>query len=64
MKVRDVLRVLKDDGWFQVRSRGSHRVFKHASKPGIVVLPGHMSDELAVGTLKSIKDQAQLEGKL
>lgn len=60
MKVRDVLRVLNEDGWFLVRTRGSHRIFKHANKPGIVVL----SDDIAPGTLKSIRDQARLEGKL
>lgn len=64
MKVRHVLRILTSDGWFVERTRGSHRVLKHPSKPGIVVVPGHMSDELAPGTLKSIRDQGGLEGKL
>ena len=61
MKVRDVFRVLRDDGWYVARTQGDHRVLKHANKPGIVVLPGHPSDELAPGTLKSIWQQAQLE---
>ena len=64
MKVRDVLKALDDGGWHEVRRRGSHRVLKHDSKPGIVVVPGHLSDEVALGTLKSIRDQAGLEGKL
>ena len=64
MKVRDVLRILREDGWLEVRTRGSHRVMKHTAKPGIVVVPGHAADELAPGTLKSISDQAGLEGKL
>jgi predicted RNA binding protein YcfA (HicA-like mRNA interferase family) len=64
MKVRDLLKCLQDDGWYEARRRGSHRVLKHPSKPGIVVVPGHMSDEIAVGTLKSIRDQAQMEGTL
>ena len=59
-----MLRILREDGWHEVRRRGSHRVMKHAVKPGIVVVPGHMADELAPGTLKSIRDQAGLEGKL
>lgn len=62
MKIRDVLRRLQDDGWHEVRRRGSHRVLKHDSKPGIVVVPGHLADEVAPGTLKSIWDQAGLEG--
>lgn len=64
MKVRDVLKVLESDGWLVARTRGSHRVMKHPSKAGIVVVPGHPTDELAPGTLKSIRDQAQLRGKL
>jgi predicted RNase H-like HicB family nuclease len=36
VKVRDVIKMLEDDGWFEVRQRGSHRQFKHASKPGLV----------------------------
>jgi predicted RNA binding protein YcfA (HicA-like mRNA interferase family) len=61
MKVRNVIKKLEIDGWYQARMRGSHRVFKHPTKPGIVVVPGHFSDEVAPGTLKSIWKQAQLE---
>jgi len=58
------MRILREDGWYVARTKGSHRVMKHHSKPGIVVLPGHLSDELAPGTLKSVREQANLEGKL
>ena len=63
MKVRDVLSVLYADGWRQTRQRGSHRVLKHPTKPGIVVVPGHDSDEMAAGTLKSVWQQARIGGK-
>jgi predicted RNA binding protein YcfA (HicA-like mRNA interferase family) len=43
MKVRNVIKKLEIDGWYQARMRGSHRVFKHPTKPGIVVVPGHFS---------------------
>lgn len=62
MKVREILKILEQDGWYQARMRGSHRVLKHHSKPGIVVVPGSLSDEVATGTLRSIWKQAQLEG--
>jgi predicted RNA binding protein YcfA (HicA-like mRNA interferase family) len=61
MKVRDVLRMLADDGWVQVAQKGSHRQFRHPTKPGKVTVPGHPSDNLPVGTLKSILRQAGLE---
>jgi predicted RNA binding protein YcfA (HicA-like mRNA interferase family) len=61
MKVRDVVRLLTDDGWVQVSQKGSHRHFKHPSKPGKVTVPGQPSDDLPTGTLKSILRQAGLE---
>ncbi|MBE9143211.1 type II toxin-antitoxin system HicA family toxin [Planktothrix mougeotii] len=61
MKVREVLKRLEADGWYEARMRGSHRVLKHPEKSRIVVVPGNFSDEVAIGTLKSIWKQAQLE---
>lgn len=39
MKVRDLLRLLKDDGWYLVVTEGSHRQFKHQIKTGRVTVP-------------------------
>lgn len=60
-KVEKVLKALKDDGWQLVATKGSHRQFKHPRKPGRVTVPGKKSDELAPGTLASVKRQAKLE---
>jgi predicted RNA binding protein YcfA (HicA-like mRNA interferase family) len=60
MKVRDVIRMLLDDGWFLVATRGSHHQYKHRTKPGRVTVPGSGSDDLAPGTLASILKQASL----
>ncbi|MBL9081328.1 MAG: type II toxin-antitoxin system HicA family toxin [Planctomycetales bacterium] len=61
MKVRDLIRMIESDGWVHVRTRGSHRQFKHPSKPGLVTVPGKPSDELAPGTLNNILKQAHLK---
>jgi predicted RNA binding protein YcfA (HicA-like mRNA interferase family) len=61
VKVRDVLRLLEDDGWYLVRTKGSHRQYKHATKAGLVTLPGKPGDDLAPGTLNSIFKQAGLK---
>ncbi|MDZ4323954.1 MAG: type II toxin-antitoxin system HicA family toxin [Pseudomonas sp.] len=61
MKVSEVLRLLQDDGWYLAATRGSHRQFKHPSKPGRVTVPGKSSDDLAPGTLSSILKQASLK---
>ncbi len=58
MKVADVLRLLHEDGWLLVATRGSHRQLKHPTKPGRVTIPGKPSDDLAPGTLNSILKQA------
>jgi predicted RNA binding protein YcfA (HicA-like mRNA interferase family) len=41
--------------------KGSHRQFKHLTKPGLVTIPGRPHDDLAVGTLNSIRKQAGLK---
>jgi len=53
--------MLHDDGWRLVAAKGSHRQFKHGSKPGRVTVPGKPSDDLAPGTLNSILKQAGLK---
>jgi predicted RNA binding protein YcfA (HicA-like mRNA interferase family) len=62
MKVRDIIALLKQDGWYQVSQRGSHRQFKHPTKPGWVTVPDHGSNkDLAKGTESSILKQAGLK---
>jgi len=63
MKVRDVIRMLEDDGWRLVGTRGSHRQYKHPVKSGRVTVAGKSSDDLAPGTLHSILKQSGLEEK-
>ena len=60
MKVRDLIRLLTDDGWVLARQKGSHRQFEHPTKRGLVTVAGKPSDDLAPGTLDSILKQAGL----
>jgi predicted RNA binding protein YcfA (HicA-like mRNA interferase family) len=61
VKVREVLRLIEQDGWYLVRTRGSHGQYKHPVKPGLVTLPGKPGDDLAPGTLNSVLKQAGLK---
>ena len=61
MKVRDLIKLLKDDGWFIVRTRGSHRQFHHHSKTGTVTVAGKPSVEVPPGTLNNALKQAGLK---
>lgn len=61
LKVKEIIRRLEEDGWYLARTKGSHRQYNHPIKPGTVTIPGELSKDLAIGTLKSILRQAQLE---
>jgi predicted RNA binding protein YcfA (HicA-like mRNA interferase family) len=61
VKVRDVIRLIENDGWFLVATRGSHRQYKHAAKAGRVTIAGKPSDDMAPGTLNSVFKQAGLK---
>ena len=57
-KVKEIIKMLEKDGWYFVDQRGSHRQYKHESKPGRVTIAGKPSDTLSQGTLNSIFKQA------
>jgi predicted RNA binding protein YcfA (HicA-like mRNA interferase family) len=60
MKVREVLKLLRADGWVYLKTRGSHRQFKHPTKPGKVTVAGKPSVDIPPGTLNNILKQAGL----
>jgi predicted RNA binding protein YcfA (HicA-like mRNA interferase family) len=61
MKVKEVIKMIEQDGWFMIRRRGSHRQYKHNNKKGVVTIAGHLNDDLAKGTLNSVFRQAGLK---
>ena len=44
---------MKNDGWVETRTKGSHHQFKHPKKPGVVTVP-HPKKDLPVGTARAI----------
>lgn len=62
MKVKQVLKLLKEDGWFLVAQKGSHKQYKHPQKTGRVTVPDHgRNKDLAKGTENSILKQAGIK---
>jgi len=61
MKVREVLRLLQQDGWLHVRTRGSHRQFQHPVKSGTVTVAGKLGLDIPPGTLNSILKSSGLK---
>jgi predicted RNA binding protein YcfA (HicA-like mRNA interferase family) len=59
VKSADVIRELKAAGWVLDRIRGSHHVFTHPMRPGIVVVP-HPKKDLGTGLVAAIRKQAGL----
>jgi len=53
MTYREVVKIIKADGWYEVGQVGSHHQFKHLTKPGKVTIPEHKGD-LNIKTAKSI----------
>ena len=61
MKVREIIALIKRDGWAAVDSKGGHRQFKHAIKKGRVTISDHSNDDVHPKTLGSILKQAGLK---
>ena len=61
MKVNEVIKLIKADGWVQTSSKGSHLHFTHPTKPGKVTVPYHAGKEVGKGLLNSILKQAGLK---
>ena len=60
-KVRDAIRLVQQDGWYLVRTRGSHRQFHHPEKPGTVTIAGRPGKDLDTWVWRSILRQASIE---
>jgi len=60
VKIKEIIKLIEEDGWFYARQAGSHRQFKHPVKKGTVTVAGKLSDDLDRGTQKSILKQAGL----
>ena len=54
---REVIRLLKQDGWYEVGCDGDHHQFKHPTKSGRVTVT-HPKKDIPTGTLKNISKQS------
>ena len=61
MKYRDITKLVEQDGWYLKRTKGSHKIYWHPTKPGTVTIAGHPGKDVSEGTRKSILKQAGLE---
>lgn len=61
MTVRDLIRLVEQNGWYLVRMKGSHRQYRHPEKPGTVTIAGKPSLDVPAGTANSVLKQAGLK---
>lgn len=61
MKSSELLKILKKDGWYELRQSGSHIILKHPTKTGSIPVPFHASKEVKKGLLNAILKQADIK---
>ncbi len=54
---REIIRKLVADGWVEVAQKGSHKQFRHPTRPGRTTVP-HPKKELPIGTIRAIERQS------
>jgi predicted RNA binding protein YcfA (HicA-like mRNA interferase family) len=62
-KVGDAIRLVEAHGWRWVRTKGSHRQYRHPNRPGRVTIAGKPGQDLPAGTWRSILRQAGIDMK-
>jgi predicted RNA binding protein YcfA (HicA-like mRNA interferase family) len=61
VKFRELEKILKEDGWEYIYTKGSHHYYMHPTKPGKITIPYHPGKELKIKTVTSILKQAGLK---
>lgn len=61
MRFRELDKLLRKDGWYEVNQVGSHHQYKHPIKPGKVTVPEHSGKDININVAKSIMKQAGLK---
>jgi predicted RNA binding protein YcfA (HicA-like mRNA interferase family) len=63
MKVREVIRLLEENGWVLDRTSGGHRQFVHPERSGLITVAGNLGRDMPPGTLNAILKAAGLKGE-
>ena len=61
MKYSELFKLLKQDGWFEIRQTGSHVIMKHSMKPEQLSVPNHGSNEVKKGLCRHLLKQAGIK---
>lgn len=61
MKYSELIKLLKNNGWYEIRQSGSHVTMRHTDKKVTLTVPFHGSKEVKKGLLKAILKQADIK---
>lgn len=61
VKYNELFRILKKEGWYISRQKGSHVIMKHRNKNEQLTVPYHSGKEVKKGMLESILKQAGIK---
>jgi len=61
MKYSELFRLLKQDGWSEIRQKGSHVIMQHPEKKNQISVPFHSGKEVKKGLLSAILKQAEIK---
>ncbi len=60
-KVREIIKMIGEDGWYLVVMKGSHRQYKHPENPELITIAGYPGNNLSPGTLHCVYKQDRME---
>ena len=60
IRVRELIRLLEQNGWARIRTNGDHRIYRHPDGR-ITVISGHLGDDVRPGTLKAVLRQTGIK---
>ncbi len=61
MSAKQVIKLLEQNGWYEARQSGSHKIFKHPDKAENIAVPYHGNKDLKKGTLNDILKTAGIK---
>ena len=63
MKAKELIKIIEKAGWYQIRQKGSHKIFTHKTieNPALIVIPDHGSKDLGKGLVNKVLKDARLK---
>jgi predicted RNA binding protein YcfA (HicA-like mRNA interferase family) len=61
VKYSELFRIIKQNGWIEIRQTGSHVIFRHSERETQLTVPNHGNKEVKTGLLKAILKQADIK---